>query len=68
MKPFALQDFWPGMRVELHPATDYWMRGAKFGTVVSTGTKYVHVKLDNVSGIRNFVPRNISRLFDGPVK
>ena len=25
--------FKPGDRVELHPATDLWMRGARFGTV-----------------------------------
>ena len=35
-----------GDRVELHPAHDLWMRGARFGTVEKLGTKWVHVRLD----------------------
>ena len=33
-------------RVALHPATDWWMRGAKCGRVVKVGRKYVHVQLE----------------------
>lgn len=33
-------------RVELHPATDAWMRGDRYGIVVKTGRKYVHVRMD----------------------
>tara|TARA_R110000868_G_scaffold160021_3_gene389312 strand:+ start:2782 stop:2979 length:198 start_codon:yes stop_codon:yes gene_type:complete len=28
-----------GMRVELHPATDTWMRGDRYGEVVSVPTR-----------------------------
>jgi hypothetical protein len=43
----AFDTFAPGQRVEMHPATDWWMRGARYGTVqrqARTGT--VTVKLD----------------------
>ena len=42
-----------GDRVEIHPATDVWMRGARYGTVVSrslTPTDRVHVELDAMPG------------------
>lgn len=38
-----------GDRVELHPATDLWMRGARYGVVVRmslTPKDRVHVRLD----------------------
>lgn len=34
------------MRVELHPATDRWMMGDQFGTVVDSGPTWVKVKMD----------------------
>ena len=39
-----------GDRVELHPATNLWMRGARFGTVVGlsiTDRDRVKIMLDN---------------------
>ena len=39
-------DFLPGERVELHPATDLWMMGARFGEVVKVTRTRVHVRLD----------------------
>lgn len=48
-----------GDRVELHPGTDYWMKGARFGEVVAvipTPQDRVRVKLDKVPG----------RVFSGP--
>lgn len=42
-------DFKKGQRVQLHPGTDDWMRGDRYGDVVKIGTKLVSVKLD-VSG------------------
>lgn len=44
-----------GDRVELHPACDLWMRGARFGTVVGsslTSADRVRVKLDRIAGER----------------
>lgn len=35
-----------GQRVKLHPATDWWMRGAATGTVAKVGRKLVHVDLE----------------------
>jgi hypothetical protein len=53
-----LNDFRPGQRVQLHPATDAWMRGDRFGTVVSVGCVKVTLKLD--SGHKMLThPRNI---------
>ena len=39
-----------GSRVELHPGTDFWMRGARYGVVVGivpTPDDRVRVKLDH---------------------
>lgn len=44
-----------GDRVELHPGTDLWMRGARYATVVAiidTLDDQVRVKLDKVPGRR----------------
>lgn len=43
-----------GKRIELHPACDLWMRGARFGTVVAAvrkhkGRERVRVKLDKLA-------------------
>jgi hypothetical protein len=35
-----------GKRVELHPATDRWMMGDRFGTIVKAGAKNTHIHLD----------------------
>lgn len=35
-----------GDRVQMHPATDLWMRGARYGTVLSATADHVTVKLD----------------------
>jgi hypothetical protein len=43
-----------GDRVELHPATDAWMMGDRYGVVQKVGTTRVQVKLDR-SGRERFV-------------
>lgn len=47
-------DFHKGERVELHPATDLWMRGARFGTIVKAlpVRRAYLVKLDKVARTR----------------
>lgn len=40
-----------GKAVKLHPATDWWMRGATTGTIVKVGRKLVHVRLNGRMGI-----------------
>lgn len=38
-----------GARVQLHPASDLWMRGARYGTIVQLSEFSADVKLDNVA-------------------
>lgn len=55
-------NFFPvGERVEMHPATDLWMRGAKFGTVVDTSRirPFLWVKLDRLRGRVRVHPDNL---------
>lgn len=49
-------------RVETHPATNAWIFGDRFGTVVKVGRKYVHVKLDRSGRTVPFTPENIGRV------
>lgn len=41
-----------GDRIEMHPGTDLWMRGARFGDVLyaPTNADYVVVELDRLPG------------------
>lgn len=41
-----------GDRIEMHPASDLWMRGARFGDVLyaPTNADYVVVELDKLPG------------------
>lgn len=42
-----------GDRVEIHPGTDLWMQGARYGTVTGrslTPKDRVHVELDKIPG------------------
>jgi len=55
-------DFQPGQRVQLHPATDAWMRGDRYGTVTKCGRKYVHVTLERSGRTLRFAPENILEL------
>jgi hypothetical protein len=44
--PNTLEDFAVGQRVQVHPACDLWMRGARYGTVEKVGRQYIHVHID----------------------
>jgi len=48
-----------GQRVQLHPATDTWMRGDRYGEVVKIGRLYIHVKLDKSDHVLRFRPDNL---------
>jgi hypothetical protein len=61
---FALNDFNIGDRVELHPATDLWMRGARFGVVEKIGRQLLTVKLDALSRSVRVSSENIGRIVD----
>jgi hypothetical protein len=41
--------FTPGARVEIHPATDWFARGCRYGTVVKAGRTRVTVKFDRLA-------------------
>jgi hypothetical protein len=45
-----------GQRVQLHPATDAWMRGDRYGTVVKLGRTRVHVRMDASGRILKLAP------------
>jgi hypothetical protein len=51
-----LGNFAPGQRVEFHPATDLWMRGARYGTVRKAGRKRVHVEVDRLGRVLRVSP------------
>ena len=48
-----------GERVQLHPATDDWMRGDKFGEITKMGTHFVLVKLDKSGRIKRYGPKDL---------
>jgi hypothetical protein len=54
-----LSDYNIGDRVELHPATDAWMAGDRFGTVEKIGRFYLHIKMDRSGRVRRVVPENM---------
>ncbi len=57
-----LNELSKGDRIELHPATDLWMRGARCGDVTSIGRKYVSVKLDRIRRVIRVAPENIGQI------
>lgn len=46
-------------RVEVHPATDSWMSGDRYGIVVSVGREYLTVRMDASGRLRKFRPTNL---------
>lgn len=59
---YTVRDFQQGQRVQLHPATDRWMRGDRYGQIMKIGTKALHVKLDRSGQTVRFAPRNLTPL------
>lgn len=39
--------YWMGARVQMHPASDAWMQGDRFGTVVGIGRAREYVTRDS---------------------
>lgn len=52
-------EFTVGQRVEVHPATDAWWMGDRFGTVAKLGRKWVHVAMDRSGRTRKFSPEHL---------
>lgn len=51
-----------GKRIELHPATDAWMRGDRYGDVTRVGRKYVYVRMDRSGRTLKVAFDNIGRI------
>jgi hypothetical protein len=55
-----------GDRIEMHPATDVWMRGDRYGEIIRIGRTLITVKLDR-SGHRRICPaRSIYQVLEAP--
>ena len=48
-----------GDRVQIHPATDAWMRGDRYGEIVKVGRTLVHVKMDRSGRTLRLHPQNV---------
>lgn len=59
---FELHNFRVGFRIELHPGTDLWMRGARYGVVTKVGRKHLTVKLDKLPRPIRVAPANIDKI------
>lgn len=59
-----IRDFKPSDRVQLHPATDMWMRGARFGTVQSIGKTRVTLHIDALDAVMTMYPRDLLHVED----
>ena len=46
-------------RIQIHPALDLWMMGARYGTVVKVGPKRIVVKLDKLIRTVSLKPEDI---------
>jgi hypothetical protein len=57
-----LHDFAVGERVELHPATDAWMQGDRYGQVVLLGRRYVHIKMERSGRVLRKAPRHVMKV------
>jgi hypothetical protein len=42
---YTIEDFKAGQTVQLHPATDLWMRGLRFGLVKAVTKRFVMVHI-----------------------
>ena len=55
----TIRTFRVGDRVELHPATDAWMMGDRYGVVVKVGRSLYHVRMDRSGRTRKVSPDNL---------
>lgn len=49
-------------RVEVHPGTDAWMQGDRYGEIVKLGTKYAHIRMDRSGRLLRFSRHWIGRV------
>jgi hypothetical protein len=53
-----------GDRIEMHPASDAWMRGDRYGEVLKVGKVLVTVKLDRSGWKLGYHMRSILRVIE----
>lgn len=58
--PQIVKGYRVGQRVELHPGTDAWMRGDRYGDIVKIGRRTVYVKMDKSGKILSLMPHNVT--------
>jgi len=56
---FQPSDFLVGQRAQVHPATDAWMQGDRFGTVTKIGARLVQLRMERSGAVRRFPARDI---------
>ena len=57
---FTIDNFREGNRVQLHPETDLWMRGARFGEICGfTRNGKLRVRLDKMDHVTRIYPEDI---------
>jgi hypothetical protein len=61
---FELTNFRPGDRIELHPATDLWMRGCRYATVRSVGRAYLTVHVDRLGRAVRLAAFNVCQILE----
>ena len=58
----AAMGWYVGQRVSMHPATDAFMMGDRYGDVVKVGKTKIHVKMDRSGKTRQVLPRNLEHV------
>jgi len=59
---YSLADFASEQRVELHPACDLWMRGARYGTIAAVGRTSLTVFIDRLGRCVKMAPQMIGAI------
>jgi len=60
----SLTQFRVGDRVQLHPATDAWMRGDRYGTVTKITRISLHVLMDRSGRTRKVAADSIYDIYE----
>jgi hypothetical protein len=55
-----------GSRIEIGPWTDAWMRGDRYGYVVKSGRKYLHVLMDRSGRTLRIAPTDVNDVISTP--
>jgi hypothetical protein len=59
---YTIASFQVGHRVQLHPATDRWMQGDRYGEVVKVGRRILRVRLDKSGVTAKLRPQDIGEI------